>query len=220
MAPAFEALPNDVAALKAALVAEREKSLKTVAELAVAKAKAAEDQALIAAQKLRIAKLERQVYGQRSERSARLVEQLSLEFEELAASATEEELAAEKAVAKTTSVRPFTRRRGAKHLPRASAARTRGARFPDGVRMLRRPSAAQARRGRDAHAHDEAARVEGHRDRAGEVHLPGLREDQPDASAVPLHPARLGRAEPVGDDRVREVWPASASEPSGRALRA
>jgi hypothetical protein len=45
MDPAPESLPDDVAALKAAL---------------------------IAAQKLRIAKLERQVFGQRSERSARL----------------------------------------------------------------------------------------------------------------------------------------------------
>jgi hypothetical protein len=53
--------------------------------------------ALIAAQKLRIAKLERQIYGQRSERSARLIEQLSLAFEELEASATEDELAAEAA---------------------------------------------------------------------------------------------------------------------------
>jgi multidrug efflux pump subunit AcrA (membrane-fusion protein) len=123
MAPAYEALPDDVAALKAALVAEREKGLKTTAELAVAQAKAAEDQALIAAQKLRIAKLERQVYGQRSERAARLTEQLSLEFEELAASATEDELAAEQAVAKTTNVRPFTRRTAERntfpeHLPR------------------------------------------------------------------------------------------------------
>jgi transposase len=110
MAPAFEALPNNVAALKAALVAAREQGLISAAELAVARAKAAEDQALIAAQKLRIAKLERQVYGQRSERSVRLVEQLSLEFEELAASATEDELAADMAVAKTANVRAFTRR--------------------------------------------------------------------------------------------------------------
>ena len=89
----------------------------------MARAKAAEDQALIASQKLRIAKLERQVYGQRSERSARLIEQLSLEFEELAASATEDELAAEMAVAKTTNVRAFTRRPAERntfpdHLPR------------------------------------------------------------------------------------------------------
>jgi len=47
--------------------------------------------ALIAAQKLRIAKLERQIYGQRSERSARLIDQLALTFEELEASATEDE---------------------------------------------------------------------------------------------------------------------------------
>ena len=123
MDPAPESLPDDVAALKAALIAERARRLEVAAELAVAQAKASEDMALIAAQKLRIAKLERQVYGQRSERSARLIDQLALEFEELAASATEDELAAEQAAAKTTTVRPFTRRRAERdtfpdHLPR------------------------------------------------------------------------------------------------------
>jgi transposase len=93
MDPASEALPDDVAALKAALIAERTRSQEVAAELAVARAKASEDMALIAAQKLRIAKLERQVYGQRSERSARLIDQLALDFEELEASATEDELA-------------------------------------------------------------------------------------------------------------------------------
>jgi len=93
------------------------------AELAIARARASEDMALIAAQKLQIAKLERQIYGQRSERSARLVEQLSLIFEELEASATEDELAAERAVAKMTTVTGFTRKRPERntfpdHLPR------------------------------------------------------------------------------------------------------
>jgi transposase len=123
MDPASEALPDDVAALKAALIAERTRSQEVAAELAVARAKASEDMALIAAQKLRIAKLERQVYGQRSERSARLIDQLALDFEELEASATEDELAAEKAVDQTTTVRAFTRRRAERdtfpdHLPR------------------------------------------------------------------------------------------------------
>jgi transposase len=123
MAQAPEALPDDVAALKAALIAERARGLEIAAELAVARAKASEDLALIAAQKLRIAKLERQIYGQRSERSARLIDQLSLEFEELQASATEDELAAETAVAKATTVRAFTRRAAERntfpdHLPR------------------------------------------------------------------------------------------------------
>lgn len=123
MDPASEALPDDVTVLKAALVAERARRLEAAAALAVALAKASEDMALIAAQKLRIAKLERQIYGQRSERSARLIEQLALEFEELQASATEDELAAERAAAKTTTVRAFTRRRTERgtfpdHLPR------------------------------------------------------------------------------------------------------
>ena len=123
MEPAREALPDDVAALKAALAAERAQKLAIEAELAVARAKASEDMALIAQQRLRIAKLERQVYGQRSERSARLIEQLALEFEEFGASAAEDELAAERAVARTTNVRGFTRRPAERntfpeHLPR------------------------------------------------------------------------------------------------------
>jgi transposase len=123
MAQAPEAPPDDVAALKAALLAERARGVEIAAELAVARAKASEDLALIAAQKLRIAKLERQIYGQRSERSARLIDQLSLAFEEREASATEDELAAEKAIAKATTVRGFTRRAPERntfpdHLPR------------------------------------------------------------------------------------------------------
>jgi len=117
------AMPDDIAALKEALAAERAKRLEVAAELAVARAKAADDNALIAHQKLRIAKLERQVYGQRSERSSRLVEQLALTFEELEASATEDELAAERAVAQSVTVRGFTRKRAERqtfpgHLPR------------------------------------------------------------------------------------------------------
>src|SRR6202161_3000824 len=104
-----------------AALAEENAALK--AELAVARAKASEDAALIVQQTLRIAKLERQVYGQKSERSARLIEQLALTFEELEANATEDELAAEQAVAKTTMVVGFTRKRAERntfpdHLPR------------------------------------------------------------------------------------------------------
>ena len=80
-----DAVPDDIAALKEALAVERAKALEVVAELAVARAKASEDGALIAQQKLRIAKLERQIYGQRSERSSRLIDQLALTFEEQAA---------------------------------------------------------------------------------------------------------------------------------------
>jgi transposase len=124
------ALPDDIDALKTALTIERTRMREVVAErdagaaeLAVARAKASEDLALIAHQKLRIAKLERQIYGPRSERSERLIDQLALQFEELEASATEDELAAEIAVAKTSTVAGFTRKRAERntfpdHLPR------------------------------------------------------------------------------------------------------
>src|SRR6202140_2501070 len=124
------ALPDDIAALKAALAIERARVRAVLAErdaraaeLAVARAKASEDLALIAHQKLRIAQLERQIYGPRSERSDRLIDQLALQFEELQASATADELAAEIAVAKTTMVAGFTRKRAERntfpdHLPR------------------------------------------------------------------------------------------------------
>jgi transposase len=72
---------------------------------------------------LQIAKLTRALYGQHAERSVRLVDQMELAFEELESSATEDELAAERAAAKTTNVVAFTRKRPARqpfpeHLPR------------------------------------------------------------------------------------------------------
>ena len=113
MDAASQTPPDDIAALKVALAMARAERNEVAAELAVAKAKASEDLALIAHQKLRIAKLERQIYGPRSERSARLIDQLQLQLqlEEAEAAVTEDELAAAAAVAKTTTVAGFTRKR-------------------------------------------------------------------------------------------------------------
>ena len=116
-------VPDDIEALKAALIVEAARAAHVEAELTVAWAKASDDQALIAHQKLHIAKLTRQLYGSRSERSSRLVDQIELRFEELESSATADEIAAERAVAKTTTVASFTRNRPARkpfpdHLPR------------------------------------------------------------------------------------------------------
>lgn len=123
MVTAAEALPEDVDALKAALCAATARALQAEAELANAKAQASDDQALIAHQKLQIEKLRRELYGQRSERSSRLLDQMELGFEELESSATEDEIAAEQAAARTTNVAPFTRKRPSRqpfpaHLPR------------------------------------------------------------------------------------------------------
>jgi transposase len=123
MAAARDDLPDDIDALKRALLAERDRAARVAAELAVAQAKASDDQALIAHQQLQIAKLTRELYGQHAERSVRLLDQMELAFEELESSATEDELAAERAAAKMTNVVAFTRKRPARqpfpeHLPR------------------------------------------------------------------------------------------------------
>jgi transposase len=88
----------------------------------VATAKAADDQALIAHQQLRIEKLTRQLYRPRSARTSRLLDQIELQFEELESSATEDEIAAEMAVAKSTTVAAFTQASRAQAVPGASAA--------------------------------------------------------------------------------------------------
>src|ERR1700730_11015061 len=115
--------PDNIEALKAALIAERIRAARAEAELAMARATASDDQALIAHQQLQIKKLTCELYGSRSERTSRLLDQIELQFEELESSATEDEIAAEKAVAKTTTVTAFTRKRPARkpfpeHLPR------------------------------------------------------------------------------------------------------
>src|SRR5271156_4665276 len=111
MAATREDLPEDIEALRAALLTERARAARVEAELAVARAKASDDDAPIAHQRLQIAKLTRQLYGQRSERVVRLIDQMELAFEELESSASEDEIAAERAAAKTTNVVAFTRKR-------------------------------------------------------------------------------------------------------------
>lgn len=118
-----DALPDDVTSLQAALLAATERALRIEAELAVARAQASDDQALIAHQQLQIAKLRRELYGPRSERTTRLIDQMELGFEELESAATEDEIAAEQAAARATNVAAFTRKRPARqpfpeHLPR------------------------------------------------------------------------------------------------------
>jgi transposase len=137
-------IPDDINALKAALIAARlhaadvESRFATVSEerdeavtklssvtneLATEKAQRSDDQALIAHLKLLIAKMKQEKFGPRSEKSQRLLDQMEFQLEELEASATEDELAAETAAAKATSVTAFTRKKPSRkpfpdHYPR------------------------------------------------------------------------------------------------------
>src|SRR5215813_4699975 len=114
-----DSLPDDVAILKRLLAARN-------AELARVRAEVSSAEALIAHLRLTIEKMRRELYGSRSERKARLLDQMALELEELEAAAAEDELAAERAAAspeETTAVRGFSRKKPSRkpfpaHLPR------------------------------------------------------------------------------------------------------
>jgi transposase len=116
MEAAGSPLPDDVEVLKALVVSMG-------AELAAAQARASATDAMIAHLKLQIARLRREQYGPSGERSRRLLDQLELQLEEHAATASEDDLAAEVVSAGTTNVTAFERRSPAKkpfpeHLPR------------------------------------------------------------------------------------------------------
>jgi transposase len=116
---ADDSLPDDVETLKRLLLVRD-------AELARARAEASSAEALVSYLRLTIEKMRRELYGQRSERKARLLNQMELELEELEAATAEDELAAEKAMAAAgdrTLVRAFTRKKPSRkpfpaHLPR------------------------------------------------------------------------------------------------------
>ncbi len=115
--------PLDIDALRAALAAAQADAAAMAAEVARAKAVASGSEAVIVTLKLEIEKLRRALFGHRSERKARLLDQLELQLEEIEAAATEDDLAAERAAAaaKTAHVAPCrrpVRKPFPAHLPR------------------------------------------------------------------------------------------------------
>src|SRR4051812_10909291 len=104
------------------IIAERAARVEAEEIAARVQAMSSSTQALIAHLKLEIEKLRRVLYGSRSERKARLLEQMELSLEELEAAATGDELAAESAAAAGT-IPAFQRKRASRkpfpaHLPR------------------------------------------------------------------------------------------------------
>jgi transposase len=113
---AADTIPDDIDALKAALLAER--SARREFE-----ARASGAEAMVAHYKLMIAKLQRDRFGASSERGRKLLDQLELQLEELETEAAEDAAAAEPPEPETTTVRPFTRGKPVRaplpaHLPR------------------------------------------------------------------------------------------------------
>jgi len=117
-----ELLPADLAAAHAMILAERAARIQAEAERSEAKAAVSANEAFILHLKLEIEKLRRTIYRTRSERTARLLEQLEMQLEDAEADASEDELAADRA-AQSAQVKSFERRRPARkpfpeHLPR------------------------------------------------------------------------------------------------------
>lgn len=123
MIPSISALPDDIAALKALVIATAQKAQDAEARLANATAHQSATDAVIAHLKLQIAKLKREQYGPSAERTRRLLDQMELQLEDLVADATEDALLAQQASTRTNTVRSFERKQPAKkpfpeHLPR------------------------------------------------------------------------------------------------------
>ena len=119
----MDRLPDDIETLRAVAVAALARADIAEAEAARAVAEVSALEAQLLAARLVAEKLRRDLYGQRSERAVRLLDQLELAFEEAEATASEDELAAELAAAKTTRLQAFTRARPSRkpfpeHLPR------------------------------------------------------------------------------------------------------
>lgn len=107
MATTADPVPDDVKALKAAL--------------AEAHARLSGATALIEHLQLVIAKMKRERFGPRSERSQRLLDQMELQLEELAAAAGEDEAKADESAdvrVQSFTRRPAARRNFSAHLPR------------------------------------------------------------------------------------------------------
>ncbi|MEY4238857.1 MAG: hypothetical protein RL339_1458, partial [Pseudomonadota bacterium] len=120
----------ELAFLRAALAAAEARATAVETELSTTRMELAQhravvstSEAVIAALKLEIALLKREQYGRSAERTARLIDQLELQLEELETAATEDAIRADQAVAKATKVTGFDRRHPVKkpfpaHLPR------------------------------------------------------------------------------------------------------
>jgi transposase len=105
---------SEIDALRTALAAAEARAAAAEAKAADAardRAVLANAEAMIAALRLEIEKLRRALYGTRSERKARLLEQLELQLEELEATATEDDLAAEALAAPVVATAPARERR-------------------------------------------------------------------------------------------------------------
>jgi Transposase C of IS166 homeodomain len=136
---ADDSLPDDVEMLKRLVQAG-------AADLAPARAEASSAAALIAHLKLQIEKFKRELYGPRSERTARLLDQLELQLEELETAATRRRAGCILRWRYNSSTALHAQEAFAEAISGAPAARAAYCAGSDRLPLLRRRAAAQAGR--------------------------------------------------------------------------
>ncbi len=123
MPSAPDSLPDDIDALRSALLAERAALASEQLARREAEARASGAEAMVAHLKLLIAKLRHEQFGASSERGRKLLDQMELQLEELEATAAEDEAALDPAPADEHAAPGRVRRRPVRgplpaHLPR------------------------------------------------------------------------------------------------------
>ena len=227
MSSTHDSLPDDIAALKAALLAER-------AARRESEARAAGAEAMVAHLKLLIAKLKREQYGASSERGRKLLDQLEMQLEDLETAAAEVEAAIEPALDNGTTVRPFTRAKPVRgplpdHLPRERIVVTAPTSCPCcGGKLAKLGETITETLESIPRSYKVIQTVrEKFSCRACEMITIALairlrssdrRSRSRATRAVPSDRARPRRGQPAGDDRPRQVRRASAAEPPERGL--
>src|ERR1700761_2363338 len=223
-----DSLPDDVATLKALVLASQAALTDATTAQLAAEAKARNLEAevrartlLIEQMKFTIAKLKHEQYGQSSERSS-VLEQLELELadleEDAAAAGAAPQLAAERAKAEKIAVQPFERRRPARRplpedLPRERVV------HPAPANCLCCGSDRLRKIGEDVTETLELIPRQWKVPAcAREVLLPRLRGDQPAAGAVPSDLTRACRAASAGAHPIRQIRAALAAQPSEHDL--
>jgi transposase len=217
--PTPDSLPDDVATLKALVIAAYRARLEAEVKARNAEAEVRARELEIERMKFTIAKLRHERFGQSSERSA-VLEQLELQLADMEADASQAEaaaqLAAQAAAAEKIAVAPFERRRPARRPLPEHLLRERVV-YPS-------PSACPCCGGTLHKLGEDVTETLELIPRQWKV-IQHVREKlscrsceaitQPPA---PSHPIARGRAWPAGAYPVLKIWPAPAAQPAEHGL--
>jgi len=213
--PATLSLPDldalDPAALKAMILAQQDHyKAQHETYTATLSSRATEIDRL----KLLVDKLQRMLFGAKSEKVLRQIEQLELQLEELGAAEAIEEKRATPPVERPVAAKPFSPSSAGASSARGSHPCAPSSRLP----RLRRETA-RARRGCRRDAGVRPRLLQGHPSCSPEAELRWLRPDRVGSGAVPAHRSWPRRSRSAGSCAGRQVCGLASSLPPVRDLQ-